>query len=235
MLLVLSCSIPQEYLTALKRLYPKADFLVIEKQKNVYDTISAHPDIYFYKSLSKTLICSNKIDRKILNTLKRHDASIVKSSGFPIGKYPKTAILNACKVGKFVIHNQEITDFEIKKVEQINNSIFIHVLQGYARCSIVPVGNHSIITEDVGIADKVTQCGIDVLLVRKSDIMLPGEKNGFLGGSSGVDTEGNVVFIGDISMHPDYDKIKQFLMLKNIGYKYIKKLPLFDAGSIIFL
>ena len=99
--------------------------------------------------------------------------------------YPKDIPYNACSTGKYFIHNLKYTDpllhSEAKKLGQI----FIHVAQGYARCSCLPVDADSVITADLGIASACRRAGLHVLTIRTGHILLPGFSSGFIGGAAG--------------------------------------------------
>ena len=104
--------------------------------------------------------------------------------------------------------------------------------QGYACCSIVPVDEDSIITADRGIARAAEAAGIKVLTVEAGHVELPGYDTGFLGGTSGrVGDE--ILFNGDLSSHPDFEAIKDFIGSRGLKIKYFEGYPLRDIGSII--
>ncbi|MGB3242635.1 MAG: DUF6873 family GME fold protein, partial [Candidatus Omnitrophota bacterium] len=74
--------------------------------------------------------------------------------------------------------------------------------------------------------------GLDALHVSKGPVLLPGEKYGFLGGTSGRMPDGTILILGDIDSHPDAPKIKAFMAKHNAGYIDLKGLPLYDAGGL---
>ena len=110
----------------------------------------------------------------------------------------------------------------------------VHVNQGYARCSVIPVRDKALITCDPGIAKAAIGLGLDVKLIYSGNLLLLGQKYGFIGGSSGITPDGAVVFLGDISEHPDCEGMISFLTKYDVGYVHLKGLPLLDAGSLIF-
>lgn len=75
---------------------------------------------------------------------------------------------------------------------------------------------------------------IDILLIQPGHIILEGMSAGFIGGTSGA--IGNTVYFnGDLSRHPDFNKIINFI--ENHGFKieWTNDIPLTDIGSIIFV
>ena len=75
---------------------------------------------------------------------------------------------------------------------------------------------------------------IDVLLIEKGHVALDGFEYGFLGGASGC-IENTVYFNGDLSKHPDFEKICRFIESQNCRVRYFEGEPLADIGSVIYL
>ena len=59
--------------------------------------------------------------------------------------YPGDVIYNGCSTGKYFIHNLKYTDEELMKRVRALGLIPVDVKQGYARCSITPVDEESIL------------------------------------------------------------------------------------------
>jgi hypothetical protein len=146
--------------------------------------------------------------------------------------YPGDVIYNGCSTGKYFIHNLKYTDEELMKRVRALGLIPVDVKQGYARCSITPVDEESIITYDRGIAQQASEAGLEVLLVEPGQVELPGYDHGFLGGTSGrVGDE--IIFNGDLSEHSDFERIAVFIEERGLRLKYFKEYPLRDIGSIV--
>ncbi|NQT22461.1 MAG: hypothetical protein HQ579_03365 [Candidatus Omnitrophica bacterium] len=235
MYLLHSVKIPKTYLKKIKEAIPRLGLIALQNSDQVYDSIASHPDIFFFEVDKKTIIYADTVHRKIINKLSRVGLSLIKAQKRPSGSYPETSLLNAVNTGTYVFHNVEHTDESIKIEAQKRNLKLIHVNQGYSRCSVIPLNNNSIITSDAGIAGKATREGLKVLLVSEAEILLPGERNGFIGGCSGIMHDGTVFFLGDITIHPNFKEIDLFIKNCGLGYRYIRSLALFDAGSLLFL
>jgi len=177
-----------------------------------YNPVSSHPDIY---------MCSMG-----------HDKPVFFGDPSKIGtKYPSNIIYNAACTGKFFLHNLKYTDPELLKAASSMQQI--HVPQGYTKCNTLIIDENSIITSDKGIA-KACSCKMDVCLITPGYIKLQGFDYGFIGGSSGR-IDNTIVFNGDISKHPDYKKITDFIKARDLDIKYFTEYPLEDIGSIIVL
>jgi len=238
MIIIYDSRIPQAYVNALKDFAPFARLhpLTISSRGSVYDSILCHPDIYFFRLDEKALVHSPSVPFALIEQLKREGLELIKGENVPSGRYPGTAPYNVVRVGNMLFHNLKYTDPAILNEAAKRGIRCVSVEQGYARCSVVPVGEKAVITADVGIAKVMEKEGIDVLLVGPGHVELPGEKCGFLGGASGNVTGRNgVVFLGDIDCYPDALRIKNFCAKHGVSVFSPKGLELYDAGSLLIV
>lgn len=148
--------------------------------------------------------------------------------------YPADSVYNACSTGKYFIHNLKHTSPELLALAGELGLETIHVNQGYARCSILPVDENSVITYDRGVA-AACACqahGPDVLLIRPGHIGLPGYASGFIGGTGGRVGD-TVVFNGNLAAHPDFEIIKEYIESRGLKCFWTTDMPLTDIGSVI--
>ncbi|HDP16437.1 MAG TPA: hypothetical protein ENN16_01115 [Candidatus Omnitrophica bacterium] len=108
----------------------------------------------------------------------------------------------------------------------------MRVNQGYVKCSIIPVDDRRIITSDKGIKTAWEKAGGIALFVRPGNIKLPGYKTGFIGGTAGV-TDKQVLFAGNLRMHPDAKAIRNFIKKSGKGIVELYNGPLYDVGTIL--
>lgn len=204
------------------------------------EPISLHPDI---------IMCKLGV---------RDDSPVFHGDPSALGMtYPDDICFNACCTGRYFIHNLRYTSSKLlsfiygsETLSQISHTgeytcnaycfdnnietklIPVNVTQGYAKCSIVVVDENSIITYDDGITKACRMAGMDVLHVHAGNILLPGYSTGFIGGCSGrIGNE--VVFNGDLSAHPDFHVIKNFIEGRGLNCTWFSGYPLTDIGSII--
>ena len=229
-----SAEIPDEYLQGLDRLLPGTERLALPPAHELYPSIAAHPDIRICPLDAHTFVVAPSVPGTVVSRITEAGIRVVRSSASPRGKYPDTAILNAVRVGGHVFHNTHYTDQMLKDAAKELGLTLVHVAQGYARCSVIPVGERALITCDRGIEKAAREVGLDAKLVATDTVLLPGEKHGFIGGASGVMPDGRVVFLGDMRTHPDGEGIVSFLTAHGVACGYPGGLPLFDAGTAIF-
>ena len=198
---------------------PVADYLMeianvefFEPLDNVAEPIRSHPDL-LYCRLDDEVVFKGRPE-------------LLKP------EYPGDVIYNAFSTGKYFIHDLRYTDKVLLGIAEALGLIPVNVRQGYACCSIVPVDEDSIITADRGIAKAAETAGLNVLTVESSHVELPGYDTGFLGGTAGrVGDE--IIFNGDLSAHPDFEAIKEFIEARGLKLKYFEGWSLRDIGSII--
>ena len=228
--------LPGEYSSALKKKLPGARVVPFSAPGGkVYDSISSHPDIWFFQLDQKTLVHAPGVPDEFLETLKESGTRSVRGGEDPSGGYPCTARYNAARVGNVLFHALEHTDPRVLEETEKRALKAVDVSQGYTRCSVVPVGEKALVTSDENIAVRAGEAGLEALLVRPGHVELPGEKYGFIGGASGVTPEGVVVFLGDLRKHPDHPSIRGFFSRHNVEYVYLEELPVYDAGGLFFI
>ncbi|MBR5227394.1 MAG: hypothetical protein IKV94_02000 [Clostridia bacterium] len=215
---------------------------LIENRFNleVYDEISAHPDIYYTKVADKVFCDPN---RYIENSNMVSGVSIVGPT------YPTDIPYNLAVVGKNAVHNFKYTDGILKTFLEKAGYNLIQVEQGYTKCSTCVLTDNSCIVSDIAIARELLNAGVDVLFVSEPDIKLlertnkifieqskmrfmPSEMNGFIGGALVVLGDTAILF-GDVNKLINGKKIKTFIESKGLKFKWFEGLDVIDYGGVI--
>lgn len=205
------------------------ELIEIAPQDDVYDEISAHPDIFFCK-------INNTIFR-----VPNLEINIGISGEENIGKnYPEDIKYNVAQVGRHVIHNFEFTDKKILDFIDRNNLNKINVQQGYSNCSTVAVSDTACITSDIGIYKAMKMNNIDCLLLQGNTIKLLDKNgletkmNGFIGGASTV-LNNKFILFGDVDYLQDKNKLLEFLDKYELELVDFKNLPIYDYGGVVLI
>ncbi len=237
MLIIHDSRLPHEYTDTLKMSFPYSTWLPFDApaESEVYSSILAHPDIYFFQADNNTLIYAPGVPGILLRKLRRNGVDLIEGEVSPGGTYPGTAGYNAVRVGDLVFHNPRCTEPVILKQARESGLRMVHVEQGYTRCSVLIVSEGAIVTTDRGIAGAAEKVGLDVLIVEPGHVFLPGEEYGFLGGSGGKIPGGPVMLLGDLSCHPEASRIKKFFNRQDAELIEVKGRRLYDAGSLMIL
>ena len=169
--------------------------------------------------------------------------------------YPQDIIYNAVCTRNYVIHLAEHTDPDLTDAiitwhrslaplpeEGGHRDIkVLGVRQGYTRCMCLPVDDNSFIVSDEALAKPLESQGADVLRISRGSIKLKGFDTGFIGGTAGniyvnrgeMINQRAIVFNGDLTVHPDFTAITEFIRSRNILPVWFEDYALEDIGSII--
>lgn len=204
------------------------DLRFVDSQDIVSSGISDHADVFYCR-----LGCQD-------------EAEVLAAEPTELAPgYPAEAAFNAACTGRYFIHKTDITSPRLLAAAKAADMELIDVRQGYCKCSTVIVDEDSIITYDKAIAAPCEAAGMSVLLVSPGHVMLRGYDTGFIGGASGrcdwpADAcgasgrcESEIIFNGDLTAHPDYEAIVEFIEDRGLTCHWFRDYPLTDIGSII--
>lgn len=209
------------------KIIPPCEFL------NLPPTLKRHADLsfcYLGKGVGISAKGSGEYYKKVLG-----ETGIKLYEGEKIADrhYPSDAAYNVAIVGKRLFCRVDITDRVLLEKAQEMGYKIINMNQGYGKCSVCPVGENWAISADASFRKAAEKEGIEVLLITNESIVLPGYNNGFFGGAAYMEDKETLCINGDLSLHPDREKIEEFLSEKHIRIKSEKGVPVFDFGSLI--
>lgn len=236
MLAVVDHRIPTDAKIALERLGHRV--LTIPPHPGLPAPVCGHPDMLLFFA-PDAVFCTKSYHKIAQKELKQISACIqkpIRETNAEVSEiYPNDILLNAAPVGSFLFCHTQHTARELLLHEGYE---CVKVRQGYAKCSVVPVGDHALITEDASIANAARHRGLDVLRVRSNAVTLPGYDTGFLGGSasfSPVSESRRILFCGNLDLHPDAEEIKAFCQAHGSDPISLSDSQLTDVGTIFLL
>lgn len=200
--------------------YLAGRFTLIEfKGNGPYKAVENHPDMHLF------------YDGRLFSDVHYpFETTVVEMLG---DSYPDTVKYNLAKVGNYIICKYEQLPIPLKEHFEMKAYEIINVNQGYAKCSTAIIDDYSIITSDKGIHEKAIQNQLNSLLIRPGHIKLEGLDYGFIGGCT-LSYEDVVFFSGNITQHPDYLMIKEFVEDKDKRIEHTDD-ELTDLGSFIII
>lgn len=189
---------------------------LVESSGIVPEGLSCHPDIFLCKMGIHT------------------NSPIFFAEKGTLGmSYPEDIAFNAACTGKYFIHNLSYTNESLLFAAKAMDMKLINVRQGYTKCSTVIVDESSVITYDEGIAKACSNYPeLDVLLIEPGHIVLEGYDTGFIGGTSGRLGK-EVIFNGNLELHPDFKRIRDFIEKRGLVCKWFPEYELTDIGSFL--
>jgi len=208
---------------------------VIKSCKNtqVSPALSGHPDMQICKLPNGIYVCDKNCYEYYKNALSEYDIRLICGTSHLNCNYPNDIAYNVAWIGEWAVHNTNYTDPHIKNCLNDLNVPLLNVSQGYSKCNICAISNNAVITSDEGIHRELVKSGIDVLLICNGHIDIFGWDYGFIGGASGKINRSTLAFYGDITLHPDYEKIKNFCLKYNVICHSLSTKRLMDLGSVI--
>lgn len=231
MLILGDARIPEQ---AKQSLFKLGTYIPVLTAGITYESISGHPDIFFCLGDDYQLIVAPNIPKDYLMILKRYNVSF-RMGNLPVGdEYPETARYNAVVTEDYLIHNEQVTDENLKQF--FGKKKNIHVNQAYTRCNLVPLRNGKFITSDEGIFKILKSNNLDIEYFSPEGIILPGFEHGFLGGTMGIGLFDEKIFLlGQLESYPEGERLGA--TLRQAGYDIIELYqgPLFDGGSLLMI
>ncbi|MGI5998466.1 MAG: DUF6873 family GME fold protein [Lutispora sp.] len=216
-----------------KLLYMDIDIIKTERCNELYEAINGHPDILIHHIGGNSLVIAPNIYDKVAGRFFKKGFALTKGATWLQRNYPENIAYNVLRMGKFAFHNTKYTDPEIIKLYEKYEVELIHVNQGYTKCSVCIVDEHSVITHDIGVARVLEKYGIEVLIIEPGDIDIVGLDYGFIGGSSGLISRNVIAFTGSMKEMKSYNKIVEYIALKGIDIKILSNKKIMDIGSIM--
>lgn len=190
--------------------------------------LSYHSDLSVYHVGGKCFYLARHLrDSELAKELEHLGASVRFSKARQGGEYPLDASLCALPLGDAVYHNAKICDELIVQ----STSRFENIKQGYAKCAVCPVSSDAAITADKGVARVLEKNGVRVLQVLPGGIVLDGFDEGFIGGAAFKIAPDVLAFTGSLDLHPDKEKIEEFLSECGVRPEYLTAGQAFDIGS----
>lgn len=199
----------------------------------VSEELSGHPDLQICEISNGVYVCSVESYEYYKTALLGYKIRLVCGDSVLKRNYPDDIAYNVARVGDTAIHNTLYTDLKIKEELDRAEINLIHINQGYSKCNICVVSDNAIITSDPGIHSALAISGMDVLLIQKGYIDIFGWDYGFIGGASGKISSSVLAFCGNLSLHPDYDKITDFCNKHKVKCVSLSEKRLMDLGSVI--
>ncbi|MBE6338020.1 MAG: radical SAM protein [Lentimicrobiaceae bacterium] len=225
---------------AKKNLKKLGNVLFINPTSVTYNSISSHPDIFFFQK-DDALIYAPNAPKRIVKELKKRKIKLIEGKKEVGKKYPETVPYNAVGIGNLLIHNLKHTDETI--LSSYENHI--NVNQGYTRCNLLALNENAFITSDVGIFNVVNSqqttdnslypheslVGTSILYIDPKQIKLEGQKNGFFPGCCGV-WKNNLIVCGSTKNLKEKAELDKFLKDNNFNLIELYDGDLIDVGSV---
>lgn len=213
------------------------EVILLPRFERLAEPVSSHADMLILPIENKVFTSKEYFRRAIsaFERLSEYGYEVVPCDTTLSAVYPDDVAFDALFLNRHILcHAQKLPREVVQAATEAGFSI-IHSRQGYAKCSAVAVCDNAIITADKNIEVCARAAGAQVMTLTASPkhIALCGYDCGFIGGTSGCFGD-TVYFSGDISTHPDGEKIKEFCSGLGKRTVSLSSRPLTDIGGIFF-
>ncbi len=191
-----------------------------------------HADLGLCPIGGREVVCPPDSYPYYCDNLSSYGFSVIQGGQALGGSYPADTAYNVVVTEKFALLDPRSCDGVLLRLLQ-NRLEILPVKQGYAKCSVAPVGENAFITGDRGIFRALEAKGAEVLLIDNAGVELPPYKNGFFGGACGLVGEKTLAVNGTIRHMSSFETIKAFLADKGVSLVEITAAAPFDTGSLI--
>ena len=215
----------------------KLNLKVIKTMKceEVDESISYHPDIVMHPLNHRTLVIAPNVFDYYEEKLHGMGIKLIKGEKTLSMQYPDDIAYNVGRLSGIGIHNFKHTDEKLKYYLKKEALDLINVNQGYTKCSLAVLDDHTAITSDYPMYRTLTDLGFKILLIQPGSILLKGQNYGFIGGTSGSLPENKFMLSGSLNFHPDKDEILKFISEMGKELILLSKKEIVDIGTIISL
>ncbi|WBW99402.1 DUF6873 family GME fold protein [Oceanirhabdus sp. W0125-5] len=208
-----------------------SNIIMTKKYPILYSAIDGHPDIQVFSPFASKAIIHKEAHLHFIKSLTSSGIDVTLTNSSLGSKYPENVLLNAVLLKDYFIAALKFTDKSI--IPFIDDKICINVKQGYTKCSTAVISNKALITSDKSIIKALEPYDIDVLEIPPGNIELPGLDYGFIGGTCGLLSEGELAFFGSLKKYRYGNEILKFLIKHDVKPIYLSDSHLIDRGSII--
>lgn len=146
--------------------------------------------------------------------------------------YPLDCAYNVLPLGESLFCLESAADGVLLEAARGMGYEIVDIKQGYAKCSVCPIREDAAISADVSFIRAARRRGIDVLQITNDTVVLPGYKNGFFGGGAYMADEHTLVIAGDVGLHPDGARIREFAAKYSIEVVCDRNGRVTDFGSL---
>jgi hypothetical protein len=210
------------------------ELAVVPQSKQLQPCVSAHPDMQLVHIRDNILISHPHLSPVLQEKLEGYGFTVIAGTTALKAEYPFDIAYNVAIIGKVAFHHLRYTDDVVARYLKKCSIRTVHVNQGYAKCSILPVTPESLITSDPTIARAAAENGFDVLfLPPQTKIRLPGVNYGFIGGTGGFIDKDLIVFTGTLEALNDAEAVKTFLMKHGVRWHNLGNNELYDYGGLL--
>ncbi|HKM02016.1 MAG TPA: hypothetical protein VJ083_08205 [Sedimentibacter sp.] len=203
------------------------------KCSDLQEPVDGHPDMVIHPIDFKTFVVAPNVYDYYRNVLGSKGIKVIKGGKTLSRNYPEDIAYNVARIGRYAVHNMQHTDQVLKYYLEEAGIKFIHVNQGYTKCSISAVCENKALTSDFLIHEKLISYNIDCMYINPEVVYLKGYNYGFIGGCTGLINEKIFLSTGKIFDENISISIRKFIQSSGYIYDEASSQQITDLGTLI--
>ncbi len=203
------------------------------KCDELQEPVNGHPDMVIHPVDYENFIVAPNVYYYYRNVLTDKGIKVIKGGKTLCRNYPEDIAYNVARIGRYAVHNTKHTDQVLKYYLEEAGIEFIHVNQGYTKCSTAAVGDGRALTSDLLIHEKLKSYNIDCMYINPEIVCLEGYNHGFIGGCAGLINEKTFLLTGKILDKNILNTLKKFIQSAGYIYEEASNWQIIDLGSLI--
>ncbi len=221
----------EEILNYIKKL--NIEPIMTLKCADLQEPVDGHPDMVIHPIDFETFVIAPNVYDYYRNVLGSIGIKVIKGGKTLNRNYPEDIAYNVARIGRYAFHNTKHTDQVLKYYLEEAGIKFIHVNQGYTKCSVASVGENKALTSDFLIHEKLISYNIDCMYIDSKVVHLKGYDNGFIGGSVGLINEKIFLSTGKIFDENISVSLRKFIQSSEYIYDEASSQQITDLGTLI--
>ena len=203
------------------------------KCHELQEPVDGHPDMVIFPLNYGTFIVAPNVYDYYKKVLEDKGIKVIKGGKTLCRNYPEDIAYNVARIGRYAVHNTKHTDQVLKYYLEEAGVEFIHVNQGYTKCSTASISENKALTSDFLIHEKLISYNIDCMYIDPKIVHLKGYDHGFIGGCAGRINENIFLSTGKIYDENILIPLKQFIQAAGYIYEEASSRQIIDLGSLI--
>ena len=203
------------------------------KCNDLQEPVDGHPDMVIHPIDFETFVAAPNVYDYYRIVLGSVGIKVIKGGKTLSRNYPEDIAYNVARIGRYAVHNIKHTDQVLKYYLEEAGIEFIHVNQGYTKCSVASVSDNKALTSDFLIHEKLIAYNIDCMYINPKLVYLEGYDNGFIGGSIGLINDEVFLSTGKIFDENISLSLKKFIQSSGYIYDEASKQQITDLGTLI--
>jgi hypothetical protein len=221
----------RETLNYLKKL--KIEPIKTVKCIDLQEPVDGHPDMVMHMIDEKSIVVAPNVFEYYHDVFKDKGIKVIKGGKTLSRNYPEDIAYNVARIGRYAVHNTKHTDQVLRYYLEEAGLEFIHVNQGYTKCSLCAVTESKAVTSDVILHEKLKSYNIDCMYINPQIVLLEGFEYGFIGGCTGLINNNVFLVTGKIKDEEILKTLQIFIQRAGYIYEEASSQQIIDLGSII--